>query len=134
VNVTFSVRLPADADSVTFVRNLVRTALVQLRIETAVIDDVALALTEACANVVEHAPIDNEYDVEVDLRPDECVFVVRDRGPGFDVASTEAVPTSSIVAGGRGIFLMRSLVDDLDFRPGPTGGHELLLRKRLVSA
>ena len=55
MNIAFSVRLPVDAQSVPLVRGLLRQALQHLGVVSDGIDDVLLALTEACANVVRHA-------------------------------------------------------------------------------
>jgi serine/threonine-protein kinase RsbW len=131
---SFSVRLPADADSVTFVRTVCRAALTHRRVEPAVIEDISLALTEACANVVQHAETADAFEVEVELGPQECRIVVRDEGVGFDLTAVQSSPPGSVLEGGRGIFLMRTLMDDLHFGPAPDGGHELVLRRRLVTS
>ena len=49
MDIAFTVHLPVDTDSVPFIRGLCRQALEHLRIEGTVIDEIALALTEACA-------------------------------------------------------------------------------------
>src|SRR3712207_8773634 len=53
VDIAFTVHLPVDTGSVPFIRGLCRQALVHLHVQDAVIDEIALALTEACANVVQ---------------------------------------------------------------------------------
>ena len=55
MNVDFSVRLPTDAESVPLVRGLLRQALQYLGVVPDRIEEIVLALTEACANVVQHA-------------------------------------------------------------------------------
>ena len=44
-----------DAQSVPLVRGLLRQALEHLGVAASGVDDILLALTEACANVVHHA-------------------------------------------------------------------------------
>ena len=44
-----------------------------------------LALTEACANVVQHAGEHEEYQVDVAITDDTCRISVLDDGQGFDV-------------------------------------------------
>ena len=68
MDIAFTVHLPVDTGSVPFVRGLCRQALVHLQIRRVVIDEIASALTEACANVVQHAV--HEVEVAIDDRLD----------------------------------------------------------------
>ena len=68
MDIAFTVHLPVDTGSVPFVRGLCRQALVHLQIGRVVIDEIAPALTEACANVVQHAV--HEVEVAIDDRLD----------------------------------------------------------------
>ena len=60
MNIAFSVQLPVDAKSVPLVRGLLRQALEHIGVVENGIDELVLALTEACANVVQHA---GEHDL-----------------------------------------------------------------------
>jgi anti-sigma regulatory factor (Ser/Thr protein kinase) len=128
MEIAFTVRLPVDVDSVPFVRGLCRQALEHLRIERTVVEETTLALTEACANVVEHAGEHAEYEVSVDIRDDVCRITVVDDGSGFDPAE---VADRAPAEGGAGLRLMQALVDRLDFRSDPDGRHRVGLEKRL---
>ena len=128
MEIGFTVRLPVDVDSVPFIRGLCRQALEHLRIERAVVEETTLALTEACANVVEHAGEHAEYEVSVDIRDDVCRITVVDDGSGFDPAE---VADRDPVEGGAGLTLMQALVDRLDFRQDADGRHRVVLEKRL---
>ena len=132
MNVAFSVRLPTDAESVPLVRGLLRQALQFLGVDEAGIEEIVLALTEACANVVRHAGEHEEYQVDVAIDDDACRISVLDDGDGFDVAATEAAP--SPMEGGRGLILMRALVDRLDFVQDEDGRHRVTLEKRLATS
>jgi anti-sigma regulatory factor (Ser/Thr protein kinase) len=132
VNVHFSVRLPTDAQSVPLVRGLLRQALQYLGVVEEGIQEIVLALTEACANVVQHAGAQDEYDVDVAIDDSVCRISVLDDGDGFDVKTASAAPPT--VDGGRGLVLMRALVDRLDFVQDADGRHRVTLEKRLVTA
>ena len=131
VNVQFSVRLPMDEQSVPLVRGLLRQALQYLGVIEDGIDEIVLALTEACANVVQHAGAHDEYQVDVAIDDEICRISVVDDGDGFDVDAAEAAP--SPLEGGRGLVLMRALVDRLAFVQDPDGRHRVTLEKRLVT-
>ncbi|WP_157936749.1 ATP-binding protein [Geodermatophilus chilensis] len=131
MDIAFTVHLPVDTGSIPFIRGLCRQALVHLRIERAVIDEIALALTEACANVVQHGGDQAQYEVEVAIDDRLCRISVVDNGEGFDPATLPQQDERSPLDGGRGLLLMQALVDRLDFRHEPDGRHLVTLEKRL---
>jgi anti-sigma regulatory factor (Ser/Thr protein kinase) len=132
VNIEFSVRLPVDARSVPLVRGLLRQALEHLDVTRIRIDEIVLALTEACANVVQHAGEHEEYKVDVSIDDEVCRISVLDPGEGFDVEKVAAEPPRNPLEGGRGLMLMQALVDRLAFKAEKDGGHRVILEKRLV--
>lgn len=94
---------------------------------------VELALDEALANAIRHGcKNDSTKQVQCVVSSDaqgELVIVVRDPGPGFDVAS---VPNplgeaNMLKPSGRGVFLINQLMDRVEFADG---GRELLMKKR----
>jgi len=131
VNVHFSVRLPTDAQSVPLVRGLLRQALQYLGVAETGIQEIVLALTEACANVVQHAADAEEYQVDVDIDDVLCRICVVDDGGGFDPAMTAIAQEGQPLDTGRGLLLMRALVDRLDFVQDEDGRHRVTLEKRL---
>jgi serine/threonine-protein kinase RsbW len=133
VNIAFSVRLPVDAQSVPLVRGLLRQALEHFGVAAAGIDDILLALTEACANVVQHAGDQDEYQVDVAIDDTVCRISVLDDGDGFDPEAVEDEQPRSPLEGGRGLLLMRALVDRLAFRETADGRHGVFLEKQLAT-
>ena len=138
MNIAFSVRLPVDARSVPLVRGLLRQALQHFGVVSDGIDDVLLALTEACANVVQHASGRDEYEVDVAIDDHVCRIRVFDHGDGFaaeQVAGEGADEgDGSLPDDGRGLVLMRALVDRLDFQETEDGRHGVVLEKQLVTS
>jgi serine/threonine-protein kinase RsbW len=132
MEIEFTVRLPVDSHSVPFVRGLCRKALEHLKVDTSSVEEIALALTEACANVVEHSGDGSDYEVAVRIDDDACRISVWDEGAGFDVPDLSK-PVEPAADGGRGLVLMRALVDELAFEHDPDGRHRVTLEKRLES-
>ena len=85
MNIAFSVQLPVDAKSVPLVRGLLRQALEHLGVVETGIEELVLALTEACANVVQHAGEHDDYQVDVAIDDQICRITVLDNGQGFDL-------------------------------------------------
>lgn len=130
MDISFSVRLPRDARSLPLMRGLMRQALEHLAVSTQTIEEIVLALTEACANVVQHAGQHEEYQVDVAITDDVCRVSVLDDGQGFDFEQASAAPGSPL-ENGRGLMLMQALVDDLEFVRSEDGRHRVELEKRL---
>ena len=116
-----AVELPPQRWTLAESRRVVGRLLDLAAVSPTIRDDLAVAVTEACSNVVRHAPDGGNYRLTIDVDDDRCLIVVRDTGPGFD--PTLPRKTSPDREGGRGLFLMHALVDDLRFerrQPGMT--------------
>jgi serine/threonine-protein kinase RsbW len=129
---TFSLYLPRDGASVPFVRHLCRATLERLGVEESCIDDIEVAVSEACTNVYKHAHnTEEEYEVRVILTEDTCSIEVVDAGPPFE----HSIGSDGSALGGesgRGITLMKALVDDLQFVRRSEGGTLVRLNKTLA--
>ena len=130
MQIGFTVRLPVDASSVPFVRGLCRSALEHLQVDRDVVDEITLVLSEACANVVQHAGPLQDYEVRVDI-DDRCRISVFDEGEGFDPDAVAAPADGDLLEGGRGLLLMRALADTLHFERDPAGRHCVSFAKQL---
>jgi serine/threonine-protein kinase RsbW len=84
-------------------------------------DNLAVASAEALSNAAVHGNrLDSTRSVRVVVivKPRECATVaVTDSGPGFDVGNVgdPTDPGRLLVPGGRGVFLMRRLVDGVEY-------------------
>jgi serine/threonine-protein kinase RsbW len=125
-------RLPRDAVTVPLVRTICRDAMSRLGVTPDCQGDVALALTEACANVVQHAGGDSaEYEVQVEFTGGICHIRVLDQGRGIDLRDSARTETILDQDSGRGIVLMRLMVDRIGFESRPEDGTIVHLQKRL---
>ena len=103
------------------------------------VDDLRLAVSEACTNAIEahrRAAVEEPVLVRVWDESDRLNVTIEDHGKGFD---PDALPTHPPVTDperlnferGLGIPLMRSLVDDVQFSPSPTGtAVRMVVRRR----
>jgi serine/threonine-protein kinase RsbW len=132
MRIEFTVRLPVDSSSVPFVRGLCRQALEHMSVEKQTIDEVVLALSEACANAVRHSGAHSDYEVLVCMDDDVCRLSVFDHGEGFEPRPIPERP-DPLSDDGHGLLLMRALVDELNFTRDPDGRHCVVLEKRLTT-
>lgn len=128
----FSVCLPRDAETVTIVRGVVTGALNLFGVTQACVDDIRLALSEACTNVVDHASADDEYEVRVDVDERECAISVTNTGSGFDATALLGHMPDASSPRGRGVAIMQALMDRVEFRSEPVRGTIVHLVKTLA--
>ncbi len=132
MQVKYSLYLPRDANTVPVARRLCRGAMEELGITRACLHDVALAVTEACANVIEHSSdTEDEYEVSIVVNEDRCEIRVIDTGRGFDHETLSDAVAEAAAERGRGISLMRALVDNVSFESKPRAGTIVTLVKSL---
>lgn len=129
VDMRFSLSLPREALSIPVIRRVVGDALRGLGVSEDCVDDVLVAISEACTNVVQHARATGEYEVSGQVDEAVCVLKIMDRGSGPRPAPEDRGVLSE---SGRGIKIMRALVDDLDIDSSPDRGTIVHLRKRLT--
>jgi serine/threonine-protein kinase RsbW len=126
------IRLPRDRISVPVARHVVRSAIEEIGVTTECADDIEVALSEACTNVLMHAGPGAIYDVRLDLDDERCVLRIIDLGSGFDLATLPDGRPMPEEERGRGLPLMSSLVDRVRFESKPEIGTVVHLEKRLV--
>ena len=126
--------LPRDASSVPVARRLLRQSMDLLGAEPDIVGDLQLALTEACTNVLDHSQAGDDYEVSVGIGNDRCVLEVIDHGHGFDGSEHGHQQADTGDEEGRGIHLMRALVDTVEFESLPSQGTVVHLEKKMVWA
>jgi serine/threonine-protein kinase RsbW len=131
VAIKLSMNIPRDASTLPLVRHLTKHALREIGVRPRCIGDVEVAVTEACANVVEHSTDEDEYSVDVAITDTRCEIRVIDTGRGFDFETLGHSDAKITAEGGRGIQLMRALVDAIKFTSEPESGTVVHLVKDL---
>jgi serine/threonine-protein kinase RsbW len=126
----FSLDLPRETLSVPVIRRILGDTLRGLGVSETCIADILVAISEACTNVVQHADSSSRYEVIAGIDGGECVLKIVDRGRGFtdEDRDESAHPDAE---SGRGITIMKALVDDVSFDSRPESGTVVYLQKRL---
>lgn len=126
-------------DHIDLIALVVDDALTRLGLDEDARHWVGIALREAVANAIKHGnQQDPEKKVEVELAvdADQAVIRVCDYGAGFDLENVDdpLAPENLLKPSGRGIFYMKSFMDDIEYTPRPEGGTIVTLRKRLTGS
>lgn len=128
--------LPTDARLISQTRRMFSGYLAEMGVDHDDVDDVALALAEACTNVMRHAYEEPGqcFHLTAELRPEEVVVVVEDQGVGIPAGAGAGMPDPSATSG-RGLQLIRELMTDVEVQTGPhRPGTRLHMRKALRNA
>ncbi len=114
--------MPSRRDAVAPTIDRILEAVAPAGLDSERLTDLAVALAEALSNAAVHGHrLDprRRVAVAVSISPGCVVVEVSDSGGGFDAhrVSDPTSPERQLAPGGRGIFLMRRLVDEVVFNP-----------------
>lgn len=130
----FRVTLPSDPRFLALVRAFVAAVCQAGGFDAASTHAIVLAVHEAAGNVIRHAHrgrAEVHVHVECYLRSDGIEIHLLDEGEPFDIAAVPFLDPAEIRPGGRGVFLMRRLMDEISSQPrGPRGNTLRLVKRR----
>jgi serine/threonine-protein kinase RsbW len=128
-------KIPGRAEWVAVARLAVAAVASRLRFSVDEIEDIKLAIAEACTNSIQSAGGQDAGVIEIvcDAREDELRVTVRDHTSS---PRLEPLKTSGLEEGRTeelGVFLIRALMDSVDYTSDPRRGTELVMSKRVSS-
>jgi serine/threonine-protein kinase RsbW len=132
-NQPWTLTIPSDPRLLGIVRQFIEAICQVGNLDQHTTDAVVLALHEAVSNVIRHAHQNNpaaQMQICCHLCPGLLEIHVLDEGEPFDLASVPDLDPSELRIGGRGVFLMRSLMDELSCQPRGPRGNTLRMVKR----
>jgi serine/threonine-protein kinase RsbW len=118
--------LPARPENVAVIRHVLGAFAVALRLPAELVEDMRLAVTEACTNVVRHAYDDDALGpIDVVIRPngDRLDLTVSDDGRGIG-------PSPDLAGPGLGLPLIAALADRVEIEHGLDRGSRLAMSFR----
>lgn len=130
------IRFPARAEHLRAVRKTIREATKPLALTSELVDELVLAVNEACMNVIQHAYGERKCcDIVLDIIEcaDELVFRLTDFADPIDQTTVRRRDRSEIRPGGLGLHIIDQIMDTADFRKPPPGAGNLLEMRRRIS-
>jgi serine/threonine-protein kinase RsbW len=113
VEINMVLSLPRDAASVPVSRQVLDGCLEVLGVTPGTRNDIALALSEACANVIQHAGPGDEYEVRASATRGRCLIDVVNAGNGTKVPVPPDGIAPPTAEHGRGLTIMDTVVENL---------------------
>jgi serine/threonine-protein kinase RsbW len=118
---TISIQVPSIAENIRMIESFIDNAKERFHLDDDIYGNIMIAVTEAVNNAIKHGNANNkDKNVSLALSLDDSMirFVVKDEGLGFDYENLPdpTAPENLEKLGGRGIFLMKHLSDEVDFK------------------
>ena len=136
---TIVLQTPGEMHYLHRIRDFITGIAEESGIDEQDLDNIELAVDEACANIIEHGYEPNEPDKDLTIRmeidSDKLVLTISDQGKHFDPRSKKQIELKELIDmkrdGGLGISLIKQTMDDIDYRTTTEGRNELILTKFL---
>lgn len=116
-----TISIPSLTENIRIVESFIDNAKDKLQLNDDIYGNIMIAITESVNNAIIHGNSgDKTKNVELRCAMEDnvVVFYVTDEGTGFDYNSLPdpTAPENIDKPGGRGIFLMKALCDELQFQ------------------
>ena len=135
-----SLILPNDIDTIPQLNEFIDSVAEEMGLDMSLTMSLNLAIEEAVVNVMDYAyPEGEKGDVDIEVQADDewLTFIISDKGVAFNPTTKEDADTTLSAEerpiGGLGIFLVRQLMDTIQYER-TDGKNVLTLRKKLGDA
>ena len=118
---TISIQVPSLVENIRMIESFIDNAKERFDLDDDIYGNIMIAVTEAVNNAIKHGNAnDKSKNVQLSLSLNESLikFVIKDEGSGFDYQNLPdpTSPENIEKIGGRGIFLMKHLSDQVEFK------------------
>jgi serine/threonine-protein kinase RsbW len=140
-NRTGELRVKSKTENLSEIRDFVSGSALDAGIPETTVENIILAVDEACTNIIKHAyklSPEGEIIIKIDYDEEKFTVMIIDYGKSFD---PEKVPLPDLQkyyrehrVGGLGMYLMKSLMDDVTYTSIPGKYNQVLLSKNIRSS
>ena len=116
-----SIQVPSITENIRMIESFIDNAKERFHLDEDMYGNIMIAVTEAVNNAIKHGNAsDKSKNVSLSLSLNESLlkFTIKDEGSGFNFENLPdpTAPENLEKLGGRGIFLMKHLSDEVDFK------------------
>ena len=118
---TISIQVPSITENIRMIESFIDNAKDKFHLDDDIYGNIMIAVTEAVNNAIKHGNQNNKKkNVHLSLSLNESLikFTIKDEGEGFNFEHLPdpTAPENLEKPGGRGIFLMKHLSDEVLFK------------------
>ncbi len=116
-----SIEIPSLSENIRIIESFIDNAKDKYHLNDDIYGNIMIAVTEAVNNAIKHGNKDNSsknVSLSLSLEDSLIKFKIQDEGDGFNYHQLPdpTSPENISKPGGRGIFLMKNLSDEVDFK------------------
>lgn len=121
-------------ESLIKIREKVRDTAKKAGLDEELTGQLVLAVDETCSNIIRHgydnAP-DQQIKITILLSADRFETRITDTGPAFDLCAAEERDPDEIRPGGLGIYIIRQVMDEVNYETKESGCNITTLIKKI---
>ena len=130
----YKLKIPSITENLQMIREFVLKIAAKTGFNEETQEQIALAVDEACTNVIKHAHHHDArrlMDIQIQTDINKMKIIITDKGRGFDITKLKDPDVEKYIKesrhGGLGIYLIKTLMDEVDyeFKPGVKNQVEL---------
>lgn len=132
MNEVVTIQLPSKAEYVSIARLTASVIANNSGFDFEDIEDIKVAVGEACNNAVLHSGSQNEtFEIVFHVNQNQLSIEIKDQGNGFEIKDYHEPDLENPQVGGLGIFIMKSLMDEVELISEPNKGTAIKLIKNI---
>ena len=117
---SIKISIPSLIENIKIIESFIDNAKEKFHIDDDIYGNIMISVTECVSNAILHGnkgDASKKVDLELHFDEEEIKFIIKDEGNGFefDELKDPTAPENIDKAGGRGIFIMKHLADDVSF-------------------
>ncbi|SNS42761.1 serine/threonine-protein kinase RsbW [Belliella buryatensis] len=117
---SIKISIPSLIENIKIIESFIDNAREKFHIDDDIYGNIMISVTECVSNAILHGnagDANKKVNLELHFEDEQIQFVITDEGSGFDYEHLEdpTAPENLEKAGGRGIFIMKHLSDNVAF-------------------
>lgn len=127
---TIKMEVTANPEYVSIIRLTVSGIANKVGFSLDDIEDIKVAVSEACTNAIKHS-LDDKFLVEFSILNNGLSIEVQDKGTGYDVDLLQEPDLANPKEGGLGLFIIKTLMDEVNTISNTDEGTKIKMTKYL---
>lgn len=136
---SYELLVKSSTSQLATIRSFIQEHAEKNLIPVKVIQALILAVDEAATNIVKHAyhsHLDEEISIRFEIQEAECCIILSDHGDAFDPSIIPEPDMQEYLkqhkVGGLGLYLIRTLMDSMEYKSDKNHHNQLIMRKRFA--
>lgn len=120
---SIKISIPSLIENIKIIESFIDNAREKFEINDDIYGNIMISVTECISNAIIHGNQGNKQKLvhlELKAEEDQLQFIIEDEGEGFEIETLPdpTAPENIAKPGGRGIFLIKNLTDEVKFEEG----------------